>query len=103
MKRPSFPLFIALAAFSLVFLFLDADSFSADKQPAAQQQLGQKSVLPSQAGKNQDIQNIKPRKPVKVKLHRNSNDQYSWDISGDSADEVYRADRRLRKLLKLDE
>jgi hypothetical protein len=103
MKRPPFLLLVALAAFSFVFLSLDAYSFSADKPPVSQQQIGQKSGLPPQAGKNQEIQNIKPRKPVKVRLHRNSTDQYSWDISGDSSDEVYRADRRLRKLLKIDE
>jgi hypothetical protein len=103
MKRPSFPLFIALAALSLFFLSLYTYSFSADKPPAAQQQISQKSGLPSQAGKNQEIQNIKPRKPVKIRLHRNTNGHYSWDISGDNADEVYRADSRLRKLLKIDE
>jgi hypothetical protein len=102
MKRPSF-LFIALAVFSLVFLSLEAYSFSADKPPASQQQISQKSGLPSHVGKNQEIQNIKPRKPVKIRLHRNTNGHYSWDISGDSADEVYRADSRLKKLMKIDE
>jgi hypothetical protein len=102
MKRPSFPFFIALA-FSFFFLSFGVYSFSADKPPAVQQQISQKNALSPQTGKNQQIQNIKPRKPVKVRLHRNSNDQYSWDISGDSSDEVYRADRRLRKLLKIDE
>jgi hypothetical protein len=102
MKRLSF-LFVALAAFSLVFLSFEAYSIGADKPPASQQQISQKSGLPSQAGKNQEIQNIKPRKPVKIRLHRNTNGHYSWDISGDSADEVYRADSRLKKLLKIDE
>ena len=102
MKRPSF-LFVALAAFSLVFLSFEAYSIAADKPPASQQQISQKSGLPSQAGKNQEIQNIKPRKPVKIRLHRNTTGHYSWDISGDSADEVYRADSRLKKLLKIDE
>jgi len=60
MKRQSFPLFIALASFILVFLFLEAYSFSADKPTASQQQISQKSGLPSTTGKNQEIQNIKP-------------------------------------------
>lgn len=74
----------------------------ADSQPAARQAAQKNSQQPT-AGKNQDIQNVKPKKPVKVKLHRNANGQYSWDITGDNVDEVYKADSRLRKLLKIDQ
>lgn len=53
---------------------------------------------------NQDrqIQQIKPKKPLRIKLHRNSKGEYSWDITGENVDEIYAADKRLRKLLKID-
>ncbi len=47
-----------------------------------------------------EIQEIKPEKSVKIKLKRNSKDDYSWEISGDDAEEVVNADKRLRKGLK---
>ncbi|MBA4349046.1 MAG: hypothetical protein C0415_03540 [Thermodesulfovibrio sp.] len=59
-------------------------------------------VQPLQIKKNQEIQQIKPKKPVRIKLHRNANGEYSWDITGDNPDEIYRADSRLRKLLKIE-
>ena len=48
------------------------------------------------------IQQVKPKKPVKIKLHRNANGEYIWDLTGDSVDEIVRADSRLKKLLKLE-
>lgn len=62
----------------------------ADKKPALQ------------FGKNQDVQQIRPKKPVRIKLHRNAKGEYQWDITGDNADEIVRADMRLRKLLKVE-
>ncbi|MDA8339074.1 MAG: hypothetical protein M0Z70_07230 [Nitrospiraceae bacterium] len=70
-------------------------------------------VLPYHAGgadknqqfqftKNQQIQQIKPKKPVKIKLHRNAKGEYSWELTGDNVDEVFNADKRLRKSLKLE-
>lgn len=47
-----------------------------------------------------EIQEIKPEKPAKIKLRRNSQDDYSWEISGDDVEEVIRADRKLKKDLK---
>lgn len=52
--------------------------------------------------KNQQIQQIKPKKPVRIKLHRNAKGEYSWELTGDNVDEVFQADRRLRKLLKVE-
>lgn len=52
--------------------------------------------------KDQQIQQIKPKKPVKIKLHRNAKGEYSWELTGDNVDEVFQADRRLRKLLKVE-
>ncbi len=55
-----------------------------------------------QFSRNHDISQIKPRKPVKIKLHRSAKGEYQWDITGDNADDIVRADSRLRKLLEAD-
>ncbi|MEW6117221.1 MAG: hypothetical protein AB1553_10020 [Nitrospirota bacterium] len=52
-----------------------------------------------QFSKNPQIQQIKPKKPVRIKLHRTAKGEYQWDITGDNADDIVRADERLRKLL----
>ncbi|MCL5023199.1 MAG: hypothetical protein M1497_07510 [Nitrospirae bacterium] len=51
--------------------------------------------------KQPEIQQVKPQKPVKVKLHRNAKGEYSWGLEGDNADEIVNTDRKLRRLLKL--
>ncbi len=48
-----------------------------------------------------EIQQVRPQKPVKIKLHRNAKGEYSWDLGGDNVDEIVNADRKLRKLLKI--
>ncbi len=73
-----------------VFFFLSFSVSGDDKKPALQ------------FSRNQDVQQIKPKKPVKIKLHRNAKGEYQWDIAGDSADDIVRADSRLRKLLKVE-
>jgi len=52
--------------------------------------------------KQPEIQQVKPRKPVRIKLKRSAEGKYSWDLSGDNVDEVVRTDRRLIKLLKIE-
>ncbi len=52
--------------------------------------------------KDQQIQQVKPKKPVRIKLHRNAKGDYSWELTGDNVDEIFQADRRLRKLLKVE-
>jgi thioredoxin-related protein len=47
-----------------------------------------------------ELQEIKPQKPVKIKLKRNTKGNYSWELSGDNVDEVVKVDRRLREYLK---
>ncbi len=46
---------------------------------------------------NPEVKEIKPQKPVKIKLKRNAKGSYSWDISGNNADEVLETDKKLRK------
>lgn len=55
---------------------------------------------PVQASKDKVLQYAKPKKPIKIKLHRDKKGEYSWDITGESVEDVIKADRRLRQLLK---
>ncbi|MDI6890692.1 MAG: hypothetical protein QMC83_07120 [Thermodesulfovibrionales bacterium] len=72
---------ISLIIFSSVFSE-DAKDFQFKKQP--------------------EIQQVKPKKPVKIKLRRSAEDKYTWEITGDDVDEIVRTDRRLRRLLKIE-
>ena len=55
-----------------------------------------------QIKKQPQIQQVKPKKPVKIKLKRTADGKYTWDLTGDDADEIYRVDKRLRKLLNIE-
>jgi hypothetical protein len=48
-------------------------------------------------GKNPAIEQVRPKKPVTIKLRRTAEGKYSWDITGDDAQEIINADRRLRR------
>jgi hypothetical protein len=52
-------------------------------------------------GKDPEIGQIRPGKPAKIKLKRNASGKYTWEITGDSVEEVTRADRELREYLKI--
>lgn len=52
--------------------------------------------------KQPEIQRIKPKKPVKIKLKRLANGTYTWDLTGVDIQEVIRIDRELREQLKLE-
>ncbi|MCX8031115.1 MAG: hypothetical protein N3A59_06010 [Thermodesulfovibrionales bacterium] len=53
-------------------------------------------------GKNPEIGQIKPKKPVKIKLKRSNKGEYSWDLSGDNVEDIVKVDKRLRKLLEIE-
>jgi hypothetical protein len=57
---------------------------------------------PLQIKKQPEIQQIRPKKPVKIKLKRTGEGKYTWDLTGDDVDELVRADKKLRKLLNLE-
>ena len=46
-----------------------------------------------------ELQEIKPHKPVKIKLKRNAQGEYSWDLSGSEPDQIIEADKKLRESL----
>ena len=57
---------------------------------------------PLQIKKQPEIQQIRPKKPVKIKLKRTGEGKYTWDLTGDDLDEIVKADKKLRKLLNLE-
>ncbi len=75
---------IIIIALSLCFILPSAyaaekDNFQFKKQP--------------------ELQQIKPKKPVKIKLRRSAKDEYTWELTGDDADEILKTDKKLRKML----
>jgi hypothetical protein len=51
--------------------------------------------------KQPEIQRIKPKKPVKIKLKRLANGTYTWDLTGVDVEEILNIDRQLREQLKI--
>ena len=49
--------------------------------------------------KQPELQQVKPKKPVKIKLRRSAKDEYTWELTGDDAEEIIKTDKRLRKML----
>lgn len=45
------------------------------------------------------IREIKPQKPVKIKLKRNASGSYSWALSGNDADNVLQVNKKLAESL----
>lgn len=51
--------------------------------------------------KQPELQQIKPKKPVKIRLKRTSKDDYTWELTGDEVEEIIKTDKRLRKMLNI--
>jgi hypothetical protein len=47
-----------------------------------------------------EIKEIKPQRPVKIKLKRNVSGSYSWELSGDNAGAIIEIDKKLRKSIE---
>jgi hypothetical protein len=78
---------LLLIVFSISIILISCSVFSEDKNDL-------------QFKKRPEIQQVKPQKPVKIKLKRLADGKYTWDLTGDDVDEIVRVDRRLKKLLK---
>lgn len=72
-----------------VIVFLSGNSLSVENRPV-------------EIKKQPQIQQIKPKKPVKIKLKRSAEGKYTWELSGDDVDEIVKADKRLKKLLEIE-
>lgn len=78
---------LLILSFSLFFPLKPA--FSADNKTV-------------QVKKQPELQQVKPKKPVKIKLKRLADGKYTWDLTGDEVDEIVRTDKRLKKLLNVE-
>ncbi|GAB4533955.1 MAG: hypothetical protein Fur0020_00090 [Thermodesulfovibrionia bacterium] len=47
-----------------------------------------------------EIKDVKPEKPIRVKLKRDKNGEYSWEISGEDVDRIIETDKRIRGSVK---
>ena len=81
-------IFILFIVFFISLLFLFSPVYPEDKNLQFKKQL--------------EIQQVKPKKPVKIQLKRSAEGKYTWEITGDDLDEIIRTDRRLKKLLKIE-
>ena len=86
MKKSIFLLFVALI---ISIAFFISPAFSVDNKNL-------------QIKKQPEIQQVKPKKPVRIKLKRLADGKYTWDLTGDDVDEIVRADKRLKKLLNIE-
>lgn len=70
-----------------VFLMLSSPAFSEEEEEAFQFKT------------DSEIADVKPKKPVRVKVVRHKDGGYSWEFLGDNnnIDEIIKADRRLKK------
>lgn len=85
-KKNSVPVYF------LMFLFLTASACSGAGGTAKDEGSAFKSV--------QEISEISPEKPVKIKLKRNGDGEYSWELSGDDVEQIVETDKRLLKYSK---
>ena len=80
---------ILLIMAACTFVILSCSSYSAEN----------KNI---EIKKQPEIQQIKPKKPVKIKLKRSAEGRYAWELAGDDVNEIVRADKRLRRLLDVE-
>jgi hypothetical protein len=50
-----------------------------------------------QFSKQPALQQVRPKKPVRIKLRKTSKNEYGWELT--DVDEMVKTDRKLRKLL----
>lgn len=50
--------------------------------------------------KSQEIRQERLQKPVRIKLKRLENGKYTWELTGDNAEDIIEADKKLREYIK---
>ena len=50
-----------------------------------------------------ELAEIRPKKPVKVKLKRHTSGNYSWELSGDDAEKIVKMNAILKKSIGKDD
>ncbi len=49
-----------------------------------------------------EIKEIRPEKPVKIKLKRDKKGEYLWELNGENVDRIIEIDKKLRESIKKD-
>jgi hypothetical protein len=52
-----------------------------------------------------EIRDVRPDRPIKIKLKRNAKGSYSWELTGEDVDRLIEIDRKLREsiIMKTDQ
>ena len=50
--------------------------------------------------KSPEIRQERQQKPVRIKLKRLKSGKYTWDLTGDNAEDIIEADKKLREYIK---
>ncbi len=79
--------------FIIILIALSLSFFASSVYPADRESF--------QFKKQTELQQIKTEKPVRIKLKRTTKDKYTWELTGDNADEIIKIDRQLRKMLNV--
>ena len=53
-------------------------------------------------GTDPKVAAVRPRPPVEIRIKRDKDGTYTWEIKGSDADEILRVDKKLREELKAD-
>lgn len=75
-----------------LFIVLLSGVFSCSRSDGGRQEAVFKQVP--------EIAEIKPGSPVKIKLKRSGEGDYSWELSGDDAEKVIQTDKKLKESLE---
>jgi len=86
----NFSLFLIILA--MVFIFGSCSSQSVEDTKSSG--LENKEFV---IERSPDIEKVKPHRPVKIKVKRDLQGRYSWELSGEDIDEIIKIDRRLKR------
>ena len=81
-----------VVAIFLIFMFIQLEAcnnFDDNRKPPVFKQIP-------------ELAEIKPQKPVKIKLKRNASGKYTWELNGDNADTIIQVNKKLRNSLESD-
>ncbi len=51
-------------------------------------------------GQAPEIEDIKPQKPVRIKLKRNADGNYTWELTGDDVEKILQSDKKIKDTLE---
>ncbi len=80
-----------LIIFWITFLVLSISTHEVMSQPQPQ----------IYVSKDKTLQYAKPKKPTKIKLHRDKKGEYTWDITGENVEDIIKVDKRLRQYFEV--